>query len=108
VSTPISRLALDSKPTNPYHVQEWGFGKFHEVLKDFFDVEKVYVQLYPLRQTISKKALRRVKAKLGMPVIYPTGDFSQIEEFTGQYPIKELGTLRKGYQIILAKKKLNG
>ena len=41
VSTPISEYEENTKPKNPYHVVEWGFKKFQEVISKKFMIEKV-------------------------------------------------------------------
>jgi 2-polyprenyl-3-methyl-5-hydroxy-6-metoxy-1,4-benzoquinol methylase len=121
ISTPISAVELDTKPANPYHVQEWGFKKFQEVLKEFFDIEKVYVQLYPKRAAQSvevnrgliQQGLKKIKRKLlgnnalteQEILVQPEGNLSKIEEFAGQYNIAEFGDTRIGYQIVLLKMK---
>ncbi|QDA59355.1 class I SAM-dependent methyltransferase [Hymenobacter jejuensis] len=48
VSTPISSVAVNKNPINPYHVQEWGFKEFQKIISEYFIIEKIYVQLYPL------------------------------------------------------------
>ncbi|TFF40881.1 class I SAM-dependent methyltransferase [Mucilaginibacter psychrotolerans] len=120
VSTPISSLPLNEYPDNPHHVQEWGFMEFQAILEDLFDIEKVYVQLYPKINTpsiqrkndLSRRITNKIKRTfLGTeaPVLVPdsqaTTIFSAIEEFTQQYAKEELGTLRYGYQIVIAKAK---
>lgn len=45
VSTPISRKALDSKPENTYHVQEWGFNEFQNLISNYFTIEEIYIQM---------------------------------------------------------------
>lgn len=121
ISTPISAVDIDSKPANPYHVQEWGFLKFQEVVQSHFTIEKVFVQLYPERKLHNaapqKSLVRRAIDKIGRKV-FGTGtvhtsvqpaevksNLSTIEEFTGQYDVAEFGTSRIGYQILLLKKK---
>jgi len=122
VSTPISSLPVDTAPVNPYHVQEWGFYRFQEILSEFFDIEKVYVQLYPPvpvyqpapKTVFLQRMINKLKNKLSNPpaavspahqVLLPAGNFSAIEEYKGQYPVEELGVARQGYQIVLAKLK---
>lgn len=116
VSTPISPIAVDLNPGNPYHVQEWGFYEFQKVLGEFFSIEKVFVQLYPalvlsqeiIGKNIVERLTNKIKRKLGFskPIKQekPSNSFSKIEEYTGQYAGQELGTSRIGYQIVLAKK----
>lgn len=122
ISTPISALPIDNNPANPYHIQEWGFKEFQDVLKEFFDIQKIYVQLYPYHSVntmhsqsgILTRGYNKIKRKLfgfNDPAINVNENkttenkFSKIEEFTGQYNIEEFGVSRIGYQIALVKKK---
>jgi SAM-dependent methyltransferase len=110
VSTPISHKSLDDKPDNPFHVQEWGFKSFHEKLGAFLNIQDVYLQLYdpiPVQRPVS--LFRRVVNKVfntnrpGPHTNKP--NTSKIEKYTEQYPIEEIGTTRKGYQLVVCKKK---
>ncbi|MBD1393294.1 class I SAM-dependent methyltransferase [Mucilaginibacter glaciei] len=119
LSTPISPLSLDASPANPYHEQEWGFEKFQQVLSEYFEIEEVFVQLYPKLPDVLPAPSRSILARIGTkikntffpgpgPVVIPVNPgngFSTIEKYTGQYPLSELGTTRQGYQIVLVKKK---
>ncbi len=116
VSTPISPLPFDSKPGNPYHTQEWGFQEFQDIFKEYFTLEKIYVQLYPLSPIPVKKpgllsrGIKKIQrlASINSSVQtlnFTVGKFSEIEEFTGQYIVEELGKPRIGYQIVLGKKR---
>lgn len=121
VSTPISSLPINTAPDNPYHLQEWGFYEFQDIIKEFFKIDKIFVQLYPaipiLEPVAKSNLLRRIINKISTKikctstdnivesnVNLPTNGFSKIEEFTGQYPVNELGILRQGYQIVIARK----
>ena len=110
VSTPISHKALDDKPDNPFHIQEWGFKKFHEQLGEFLNIQDVYLQLYPhvpVQKPVS--LFRRVINKLfnaNRPAAHTNKPItSKIEKYTEQYPLDEIGTTRKGYQLVVCKKK---
>lgn len=116
ISTPISAQAVDVNPTNPYHVQEWGFNEFQHILKEFFEIEKVYIQLYPQPAITTVKhpgIFRRAVNKLNRTLFGHTtttlinnnavDPFSKIEAYSGQYPVEALGVSRFGYQIVLAK-----
>jgi SAM-dependent methyltransferase len=122
VSTPISSLPLDGNPGNPYHSQEWGFHEFQQVVNEFFVIEKVYAQLYPpvpvntppAKIKLLRRIVNRMKYEFLPPAVDSAGDmsasapahpFSKIEEYNGQYPFCELGGLRPGYQILIAKAK---
>jgi len=121
VSTPISSLDVDNKPQNPYHVQEWGFLKFQEIIKKHFSIEKVFVQIYPetlrsykLEKAISKsfsKRLISILSRITKKIInskkkdqLSIENASVIEEYIGQYSDEDFKTPNVGYQIILAKK----
>ena len=115
VSTPISPLAEDKTPTNPYHVQEWGFKSFQDLIKEYFTVEKVFVQIYPStldafrnRVQPSRNLIERVNRKLFSSKKSTSANsqnhFSKIEEFTGQFSEEELKVHNIGYQIVLARK----
>lgn len=118
ISTPLSAVPIDSSPANPYHIQEWGFASFQNVLKDLFFIENTFVQLYPT-VTIGQKSKKRSlitrlfnilkrelypPTKINEPQEQPLNKFSKIEEYTGQYPETELGSKYIGYQIVLARK----
>ena len=118
VSTPISAVDEDKSPDNPHHIQEWGFHKFQEIISEYFVIEKIFVQLYPKKidyhqqkPTLSERVIKKIKQiihrkdvekKISNSEINPS-IFSKIEEFTGQYPVDDLGSTRLGYQILLAK-----
>jgi hypothetical protein len=118
ISTPISASVIDHSPSNPYHVQEWGFLGFQSVVAEYFDLEKIYVQLYPKKQEpervpsvlrrVFNKIKRRLKTDTTAKAAINSLDnrFSTIEEFTGQFNMAELGSSRIGYQIILARNKV--
>ena len=120
VSTPISAMTVDKKPLNPYHIQEWGFNEFQRIISEFFDIEKIYVQLYPevkiqpVKRNLPLRIIRKLKRILVKNEAIKSlsekdqnaNKFSKIEEFTGQFEIKDFGISRTGYQIILARRKL--
>jgi 2-polyprenyl-3-methyl-5-hydroxy-6-metoxy-1,4-benzoquinol methylase len=120
VSTPIAFGSINLEPSNPYHVQEWGFRTFQELLKPYFHIDEVYVQLYPYyppiavetRNSFSRRVFNRIKnivkeAEITgkSPVIGAENSLPQIELFTNQYLESELGNIRSGYQIVIARKK---
>lgn len=45
VSTPISKVYLDEKPANPYHVREWSLAAFRSEVSQVFEVKEVFYQL---------------------------------------------------------------
>lgn len=111
ISTPISSQSINTNPSNPYHVCEWGFEEFQNLIKNYFEIEKIYVQLYPQKifQLSKKSLLERLKNKVFRKKSYVDFNLdyknSFIKEFNGQY-LEELKTIDNcGYQIILAKRK---
>jgi 2-polyprenyl-3-methyl-5-hydroxy-6-metoxy-1,4-benzoquinol methylase len=115
VSTPVSGVDLDKRPDNPFHVQEWGFGAFRKVLADYFVIDDIYIQLYdpvPVQETptLWDRRQRKLKATLaggsaaGPASQAPAKSGSAIEKYVGQYPIAEIGTTRKGYQLVVCRK----
>jgi ubiquinone/menaquinone biosynthesis C-methylase UbiE len=100
VSTPISAKHLDNKPYNVYHVQEWGFSKFQEVVSQFLKIEDVTLQLYPEKDNSRFGYLwKRIfggNQKKHLSTIYT--DMNGIE-------IEKLGKNIKGYQILKCRKK---
>lgn len=120
ISTPLSAFPVDLQPDNPYHIQEWGFSEFQKILEEFFEIKKIYLQLYPstieipkAKISLSQRIINKIKNKaLGIPNYSPvqnntveTNKFSKIEVFNDQFPVAELGVSKLGYQIILAKVK---
>jgi 2-polyprenyl-3-methyl-5-hydroxy-6-metoxy-1,4-benzoquinol methylase len=114
VSTPISAKSFDAKPSNPYHVQEWGFNEFQNMISEFFEIKKVYVQLYaekvppPPLPSYFKRLVNFIVRKLKAPTVVtevPFNHYSTLEEFTGQYPISDIGSKREGFQIVVAEKR---
>jgi 2-polyprenyl-3-methyl-5-hydroxy-6-metoxy-1,4-benzoquinol methylase len=102
VSTPISGKALDSSPSNVYHIQEWGFKNFHHLVAEHLAIDKVFLQLYPW---LDDSLAGRVKRKLSNKTM---NCHSEIFEYTAdrdaEFP--SLGKNRKGYQIVFCKKKI--
>jgi len=108
VSTPISDKSVDNKPDNPYHFQEWGFQSFQEKVSEFFNIEEVYLQLYnqiPMQKRDT--LLDKIRTKIfGVKKKVNAGtNKSKIEKYTKQYSIDEIGTSRRGYQLVVCKKK---
>lgn len=77
VSTPISGKALDSSPSNVYHIQEWGVKNFHNLLSEYLVIDKVFLQLYPWTDD---SLAGRVKRKLSNKTI---NCHSEIFNYTG-------------------------
>lgn len=104
VSTPISAQPVDTKPKNKYHIQEWGFDKFQEVVSEFLIVEESFLQLFP--KSPYKKLHRYWNRIFGpnngqdyISTIYKTSEINKKKD------IPKLGKLIKGYQILKCRKK---
>lgn len=72
VSTPISREDLDTSPSNPYHIQEWGFHRFQEMVSKVFQIRCIYVQYRWLSPEINPIARVVRKIRSLMPT-FPNG-----------------------------------
>lgn len=126
VSTPISSKDYDSSPKNPYHIQEWGFNKFQELICEYFIIDTVFVQFYRsklevyreqqksksfLNKMLLIRAIKKVLKKMGyfrkkqLDDNYFKYNFSEIDLFKGQFTEDELGIDGIGYQILIARKK---
>ena len=96
VSTPISDMDINEAPDNQHHVREWGFYRFHEVISQYFRVDKVYVQLYNPVKSGWDRAWDRIK---GIPrqddIISAPTPWNH-----DKIPAGELGKVRRGYQIL--------
>lgn len=125
VSTPISAMEVDNKPENPYHTQEWGFYKFQEIISEYFQIDKVYLQLYQnafknesiISDFYSRKLSFKQKIRNYLKRIllgqyeYPnllndwtcSENFSHLEEYVNQYAIEDIGRKYMGYQILVCK-----
>lgn len=100
VSTPISKLDIDNHPKNKFHVIEWGFKKFQEVVSEEFSIEKIYIQLH------DKRPYNFIEFKL-QKFILKKRDYknTKIEEFKDNIELKKLGKQINGYQILICRKK---
>jgi 2-polyprenyl-3-methyl-5-hydroxy-6-metoxy-1,4-benzoquinol methylase len=100
VSTPVSNLEVDLSPKNPYHVKEWGFRKFQEVMAKQFVIKKIYLQLHPERPySRLDYLLNRIIKK-----IY-NHQQTKISEFRNEMNLSQLGKRITGYQILVCAKK---
>jgi len=102
ISTPISAQTHNTKPENPYHSQEWGFAAFQQLIEKYYKIDALYIQLYPKK---SSGIVHKLIRKLATTSINPIANYSTIEPFTGQYGVSELGTVRRGFQILVCSKK---
>ncbi|MFD2288823.1 methyltransferase domain-containing protein [Pedobacter petrophilus] len=106
VSTPISSKPIDDKPENPYHLIEWGFINFQNYIKTYFDIEEVYIQLYPKKAHLQSGLYNRTMRKLGFKNFKNQVQeqfISKLEKFENQYLLSEIGYDRIGYQILICK-----
>jgi 2-polyprenyl-3-methyl-5-hydroxy-6-metoxy-1,4-benzoquinol methylase len=103
VSTPIVPQTR-TQCGNPYHVIEWSFYDFQELLKKYFTVESVHVQgLIPISKKVSLagRVIRKLKKELlsinepQTPVNY------HLEKFNNQYRPEEI---LHGYQLLVCRK----
>lgn len=100
VSTPISAKELDNNPKNSYHVIEWGFKKFQEIISRRFIIERIFVQLHDERPyTFLEHKLNRFFPK---PF---NKEGTKLNEFSSEFPINKFGKQLNGYQILICKKK---
>jgi len=129
VSTPISNEDVNNHPSNPFHIREWGFQSFQNVISKYFIVEDIFIQLYQnaflndkileeyLLKRSNMKFFSKVKSYLKRRLFdiydlpqqlteWTTKDnYSKIENFKAQYNIDDLGKKYRGYQILICKKK---
>ena len=125
VSTPLSAMELNNKPGNPYHVQEWGFKKFQEIVSEYFKIDKVYLQLYQnefkndititnfnnrslsFKQRVRNHFKRFFIGQYEHPNLLNdwTGseNYSKLEEYVDQYAIGDIGPKYIGYQILVCR-----
>ncbi len=109
VSTPISFQKLDTSPANPFHLREWGFRPFQELLAKYFSVEQIYVQLcyqqvlpnFPFLRKAARfyNALQLSGRSISAPYI-----MKPVEYDSKKFPEKKLGKSYTGYQILKCSK----
>jgi 2-polyprenyl-3-methyl-5-hydroxy-6-metoxy-1,4-benzoquinol methylase len=65
ISTPISSLEIDNKPSNPHHLREWSCSSFRKLLSEDFLVTRVYIQYWPdYIPSLWKRLRSRIRRKL--------------------------------------------
>jgi 2-polyprenyl-3-methyl-5-hydroxy-6-metoxy-1,4-benzoquinol methylase len=101
VSTPVSGKEINNDPINKYHVQEWGFKKFQQMLSDYVVIDKIFLQVYPL---IKNSLISRVSRR----IFNNNSNYSsQLIEYTEKsVDASTLGKNRQAFQILVCKKKL--
>ena len=99
VSTPISKNPVDFHPKNPFHVIEWGFEAFQNVLAAKFTIDNIYVQLHaPKPYTLVERMAHKMFPKRS------NYQDTRIEEFNHQVKLQRLGKQVEGYQIVICRK----
>lgn len=95
ISTPISSKTNNEHPDNTYHVREWGFCQFQDLISNYFIISEIYVQLYPPRKSIFEKILSTF-SKTSIPLVIQ----KPVLWAPSEVRVDQLGTDRTGYQII--------
>lgn len=98
ISTPISSKSFDATPCNQYHLREWGFTQFQDLVSKFFAIESIFVQIYPSQQS-QKTLLDRIVSKMTnqhKPNYYP----KPVLWSPNLVEISKLGSCVTGYQIL--------
>ncbi len=93
ISTPIVQKTRTTC-SNPYHLIEWSFSDFQKILKEFFEIEKVYTQSLAWKESFLDKVKRKIFSTKS-PV-----DFS----LKKQMDFVSDKNLVAGYQVVVCKK----
>lgn len=107
ISTPIAQITTEN-PENPYHVIEWNFKDFHNLLSKNFLIQEIFVQnlVFKPEKIIKPTLVRRIGRKLfNIPI--PTNDnvyVAGIKNYESLSSLK-MDNCYKGYQIVHLKKK---
>ena len=120
VSTPISSMDENLRPYNPYHRIEWGINSFQKLVGEYFNVEKVLVQLrpfhisktelwkvlFPPRISRIRHTIKFVGGKLSKQKQQPLSEALKPKPWNPQeHPAQELGKDIFGQQVLLCRKK---
>jgi 2-polyprenyl-3-methyl-5-hydroxy-6-metoxy-1,4-benzoquinol methylase len=120
ISTPISYKDEDLKPYNPYHRIEWGINSFQKLVGEYFEVEKVLVQLspfciikanlwkilFPPRISRIRHTIKFVVSKLSGQKKQPLSEALKPKPWNPKdNPARELGKDIFGQQILVCRKK---
>ena len=94
VSTPIVKHTR-TNCKNPYHVIEWSFSDFQELVGKYFNVDEIYLQNieFKNKKTFFGKLFQGKKNKYSRIVF---------EKYTGQC---DIDLIREGYQMLVCSKK---
>lgn len=63
VSTPIPPKYMLENPDNPFHIIEWRFSVFQDIVSEFFNVEEIYLQIIWKEENVFTKILKKLIAK---------------------------------------------
>lgn len=108
VSTPISSMPENRKPDNKYHVTEWGFSRFRNMVSQYLTVEEVYLQLYSVPPKPKTGLISRVVRKAGLakdiyaPVVEKLIPHKWLPQEISE---DRIGKEWTGYQLLQCKKK---
>lgn len=98
ISTPISSISLNASPSNHFHLREWGFTQFQEMVSRFFAIESVFVQLYPSKNTLFDRIVSKISNQ-HKPLYFP----KPVLWSPDLVEISKLGSYVTGYQILRCK-----
>lgn len=94
ISTPLTKETTTNN-INPYHVIEWSFTDFQNLIKKYFNIEDVYIQnvIYRNKRSLFEILFKNKNKK------YKKIEF---EKFSNQIDIKNI---KEGYQMLVCGKK---
>lgn len=113
VSTPVSKRSLDKSPANVYHVREWGFKEFQELISKYFTLEEVYLQMRAVDcASVFARLRHRASVMLGRDPIravkkkYLSGGMAMrpVRYENSDHKLFELNYVIAGYQILVARR----
>jgi 2-polyprenyl-3-methyl-5-hydroxy-6-metoxy-1,4-benzoquinol methylase len=108
VSTPISSLPENNNPDNKYHITEWGFTRFRNLVSQYLTVEEVYLQLYSVLPKPKTGLLSRIAQKAGWAkdISLPGVEKLEPHKWVPRELKEELiGKEWEGYQLLQCQKK---
>jgi|ERR1039457_6280421 2-polyprenyl-3-methyl-5-hydroxy-6-metoxy-1,4-benzoquinol methylase len=95
VSTPISSKPFEENPSNHYHVREWGFTQFQDLVSKYFAIKSIFVQLYPPKKTLLDRIVFKMLNQ-HKPLYFP----KPVLWSPDLIGISKLGSSMTGYQIL--------
>lgn len=107
ISTPISGMSENKQPDNPFHITEWGFRRFQELVRHYLTIDEIYLQLYkmpPVNRGIISRFLKRTGLKRPSS-IEAVEDLTPIQWQPGQLREDLIGTTWTGFQVLQCSKK---